>query len=128
MGVVTASGGANDIIADRAADEGIEIPRHHADARRADRRVLPSFAAIRNPLDVTGFDAGRPGQGGRRRRRGGRLNAVVDDPGVDFILNAVALPVDQPPDPTRDPDRRLAGGPRPRHRTDKPIVHFTLHL
>jgi len=122
MGVVTASGGANDVIADRAADEGLEIPAF-ADATASRlAEVLPSFAAIRNPLDITGFvlaDAAKaaaaPGDAA--------LNAVVDDPGVDFILNAVAVPTDQPPDPSVI-HRRLAGIVATQNRTDKPIVHF----
>jgi acyl-CoA synthetase (NDP forming) len=122
MGVVTASGGANDVIADRAADEGLEIPAFAEETASRLAEVLPSFAAIRNPLDITGFvlaDAAKaaaaPGDAA--------LNAVVDDPGVDFILNAVAVPTDQPPDPSVI-HRRLAGIVATQNRTDKPIVHF----
>jgi len=122
MGVVTASGGANDVIADRAADEGLEIPAFGEETASRLAEVLPSFAAIRNPLDITGFvlaDAAKaaaaPGDAA--------LNAVVDDPGVDFILNAVAVPTDQPPDPSVI-HRRLAGIVATQNRTDKPIVHF----
>jgi acetate---CoA ligase (ADP-forming) len=122
MGVVTASGGANDVIADRAADEGLEIPAFAEETASRLAQVLPSFAAIRNPLDITGFvlaDAAKaaaaPGDAA--------LNAVVDDPGVDFILNAVAVPTEQPPDPSVI-HRRLAGIVATQNRTDKPIVHF----
>jgi acyl-CoA synthetase (NDP forming) len=123
MGVVTASGGACDIIADRAADEGIEIPDFAPATVEAIAAVLPSFAAVRNPLDTTGFmladpaaAAGDPGVVA--------LNALIDDPGVDFIFNAMALPAAQPPDPTLM-NRRLAGAAAARQRSHKPIVHFT---
>jgi acyl-CoA synthetase (NDP forming) len=123
MGVVTASGGACDIIADRAADEGIEIPDFAPATVEAIAAVLPSFAAVRNPLDTTGFmladpaaAAGDPGVVA--------LNALIDDPGIDFIFNAMALPAAQPPDPTLM-NRRLAGAAAARQRSPKPIVHFT---
>jgi acyl-CoA synthetase (NDP forming) len=122
MGVVTASGGANDVIADRAYDERIEIPAFAESTVERLGQVLPPFAAICNPLDITGFvlaDAAKaaaaPGDAA--------LNAVVDDPGVDFILNAVAIPVEKPPDPA-PLHRRLAGIVATQNRTDKPIVHF----
>jgi acetate---CoA ligase (ADP-forming) len=122
MGVVTASGGACDIIADRAHDEGIEIPDFASATVERLTKVLPPFASVRNPLDITGYGladaaaaAATPGDAS--------LNAVVDDPGVDFILNAVAVPTDAPPDPTIV-HRRLAAIVATQNRTDKPIVHF----
>ena len=122
MGVVTASGGACDIIADRAHDEGIEIPEFAPATVERLAAALPPFASVRNPLDITGFAladaaaaAATPGDAS--------LNAVVDDPGVDFILNAVAIPTDPPPDPTIV-HRRLSAIVATQNRTDKPIVHF----
>jgi acyl-CoA synthetase (NDP forming) len=122
MGVVTASGGANDVIADRAHDEGIEIPEFAPETAARLAEVLPPFAAIRNPVDITGVglaDAARAAAGAGDAA----LNAVVDDPGVDFVLNAVAVPVDPPPDDTVV-RRRLSGILATQNRTDKPVVHF----
>ncbi len=53
LGVVTISGGAGVLIADAAADAGIEISPMPADAQEELKAVLP-FAAPRNPVDVTG--------------------------------------------------------------------------
>src|SRR5262249_4145934 len=83
---------------------------------------LPSFATIRNPLDITGFvladvKAATSGAGDAS------LNAVADDPSVDFIFNALTVPVDEPPDPA-PLHRRLAGIATTQSRIDKPIIHF----
>jgi acyl-CoA synthetase (NDP forming) len=124
MGVVTSSGGACDIIADRAADEGIAIPAFASSTVERLSAVLPPFAAVRNPLDITGWvlaDARAAASG----TGDASLNAVADDPGVDFILNAVALPTDEPPDTTLL-HRRLSGIVAAQERTEKPIVHFTI--
>jgi acetate---CoA ligase (ADP-forming) len=123
MGVVTASGGACDIIADRAHDEGIAIPAFAPSTAARLAEVLPSFAAVRNPLDVTGFtlaDAAAAASGVGDVA----LNAVADDPGVDFIFNALVVPTDEPPD-VGPYHRRLTGIVATQSRTDKPVVHFT---
>jgi len=85
MGVVTASGGACDLIADRAAAEGIEIPGFAPQTAAAIEPLVPPFAAVRNPLDVTGYFLAN-------RRTSAltpvdyALDAVVADPGLDFVL------------------------------------------
>ena len=55
MGVLTASGGACDIIADAASAQGIEIPDFAPRTEAAITPHLPPFASARNPLDVTGL-------------------------------------------------------------------------
>lgn len=55
MAVVTASGGACDVIADRAADEGLELPPFTPATVERLRQELPAFATPQNPLDVTGY-------------------------------------------------------------------------
>jgi acyl-CoA synthetase (NDP forming) len=124
MGVVTASGGACDIIADRAHDERIEIPAFDQSTVERLSAVLPPFAAVRNPLDVTGFtlaDARAAASGAGDAS----LNAVTDDPDVDFVFNALTVPVDEPPDPAPW-HRRLAGIVATQDRTTKPIIHFNI--
>src|SRR3984957_16189905 len=85
MGVITASGGACDIIADRSSDQGISIPPFAQATADAITPHLPSFATAHNPLDVTGV--------GPAAARTGTLTAIdyaldaaVDDPGLDFVL------------------------------------------
>ncbi len=85
MGVLTASGGACGIIADRASAEGIQIPPFAARTAAAINAQLPPFAVARNPLDVTGYvlanartEALSPVDHA--------LDAALADPGLDFVL------------------------------------------
>jgi acetate---CoA ligase (ADP-forming) len=98
MGVVTASGGACDLIADRAAAEGIEIPEFAPQTVAAIEPLVPPFAAVRNPLDVTGYFLAN-------RRTSAltpvdyALDAAVADPGLDFVLfTGLNLPQARPDD------------------------------
>ncbi|MPZ61698.1 MAG: hypothetical protein GEU93_10460 [Propionibacteriales bacterium] len=53
LAVVTFSGGAATIIADEVQRHGIELPELSEATREEVRRLVPSFAAVRNPLDVS---------------------------------------------------------------------------
>ncbi len=55
LGIVAASGGACDIMADRATDEGIELPNFSEPTLQALRDFLPEYSNPHNPLDVTGY-------------------------------------------------------------------------
>jgi len=98
MGVVTTSGGACDLIADRATAEGIEIPPFAAGTAAAISPHVPPFAAVRNPIDVTGYFLAN------RRTEALTavdhvLDAVVADPGVDFVLfTGLTVPDARPED------------------------------
>jgi acetate---CoA ligase (ADP-forming) len=54
VGVVCSSGGACEIVADAAQETGMPLPRLAEPTAAALRAVLPTFAAVDNPLDVTG--------------------------------------------------------------------------
>jgi acyl-CoA synthetase (NDP forming) len=98
MGVVTASGGACDIIADRAHDEGIQIPEFSPETVATLSEVLPSFTSPQNPIDATGY--GLAHQASAARPITSALEAVTRDPNVDFVLYlGVNLPAVQTPDP-----------------------------
>lgn len=56
MAVVTASGGACDIIADRAFDEGLQMPPFSPKVYAELRSYLPDFATVQNPLDTAAVD------------------------------------------------------------------------
>ncbi|OZM81743.1 acetate--CoA ligase family protein [Pseudonocardia sp. MH-G8] len=123
VGVVTASGGACDIIADRSTDEGVEIVEFAPATTAALREVLPPFAAAQNPLDVTGVILAD--RGSAQSTLGDvALNAVVDDPGVDFVFNMLALPQAEPPDPSIV-DQRVAAIAATSERSRVPVVNFT---
>jgi acyl-CoA synthetase (NDP forming) len=100
MGAVTASGGACDLIADRATAEGIEIPPFSEATASAIASHLPPFADVRNPLDVTGYFLAN--------RRTSALTAAdlaleqaAADPGLDFVLfSGLTAPDARPPDET----------------------------
>jgi acyl-CoA synthetase (NDP forming) len=93
FGFVTASGGASEIIADRAEDEGIEIPEFSAATVRRLRQVVPPFAATQNPVDVTGYILVN------RDLLRNALAAVHDDPSLDVLVLVSDLPRLAPPDP-----------------------------
>ena len=93
FGFVTASGGACEIIADRAEDEGIEIPEFAPRTMSRLREVLPPFAATQNPIDVTGYIL----IDNQLMRKA--LLSVAEDPGLDALVLATDLPKFAPPDP-----------------------------
>jgi len=103
MGVLTASGGACGIIADRASAQDIVIPPFAAGTVAAIERHLPLFAAARNPLDVTGYVLANP-RVSALTAIDHALDAAMDDPGLDFVLFCgVTIP------DARPQDERLAG-------------------
>ena len=113
LGVVTPSGGASEIIADRADDEGLALPPFAPATTAALKAMLPAFADVANPLDVTGYVVVD------RTLLGRALEIVVADPGLDMVL-LLADPVrDEPADPAlfravlEANARRIADSPRP---------------
>jgi acetate---CoA ligase (ADP-forming) len=113
LGVVTPSGGASEIIADRADDEGLALPPFAPATTAALKAMLPAFADVANPLDVTGYVVVD------RTLLGRALEIVVADPDLDVVL-LLADPVrDEPADPAlfravlEANARRIAASPRP---------------
>ena len=98
MGVLTASGGACDIIADGASAQGIEIPDFAPETVAAIAPHLPPFAAAKNPLDVTGYVLANA-RVSALTPIDHALDAAVQDPGLDFVLfSGVNVPEARPPD------------------------------
>ncbi|HTQ94402.1 MAG TPA: acetate--CoA ligase family protein [Streptosporangiaceae bacterium] len=54
IGIVSISGGACDIVADRAEDLGAELPELAGPTRDALAGIMPAYGTVQNPLDVTG--------------------------------------------------------------------------
>jgi acyl-CoA synthetase (NDP forming) len=115
VGFVTASGGASEIIADRAEDEGIEIPEFAPSTVERLRQVVPEFAATQNPVDVTGYILVD------RNLLRNALTAVHDDPSLDALVVVTDLPRTLPADPTLIIDGFRQTGELIR-RSAKPIV------
>jgi acyl-CoA synthetase (NDP forming) len=113
MAVVTASGGACDILSDRAEDEGIALPPFGARTEERLRALLPPFSTVQNPLDVTGYVVVD------RTLQRRALEVVAQDPGFDFVAAVVEPPRTLQPDAdtVRASYRALAqavkGSPRP---------------
>src|SRR5260370_19636656 len=95
MGLVTPSGGACDILADRAHSEGILLPNFAPETVRGLQQILPEFSTIHNPLDVTGYIVVD------RTLQQRALQVVVEDPGLDFIAYLSEPPRVEPPAPLR---------------------------
>jgi len=91
MGLVTPSGGACDILADRASEEGIQLPDFTPETVRGLQQILPAFSTAHNPLDVTGYIVID------RTLQQQALQVVVDDPGLDFIVYLSEPPRIEPP-------------------------------
>ncbi|MBB2741878.1 UNVERIFIED_ORG: acyl-CoA synthetase (NDP forming) [Microbispora rosea subsp. rosea] len=54
IGVVSISGGACDIVADRAEDLGAPLPALSPHTEQALAGIMPDYGTVQNPLDVTG--------------------------------------------------------------------------
>ena len=98
MGVLTASGGACDLIADSASAQGIELPPFSAKVADAIAPHLPPFAQVRNPLDVTGYFLANQ-RSSALTAIDHALDAAVEDPDLDFVFfNGLTLPSTRPAD------------------------------
>jgi acetate---CoA ligase (ADP-forming) len=98
MGVLTSSGGACGLIADRASQQDITIPPFAARTVAAIKPHLPAFAAAHNPLDVTGYVLANP-RLTALTAIDHALDAALADPGLDFVLFCgVTIPDVRPPD------------------------------
>ncbi|BBH46550.1 acetate--CoA ligase family protein [Pseudomonas sp. KU43P] len=84
LAIVTISGGAGIAMADSAAEGNLAMPELSAHTVAALQTVLPSFAAVANPLDVT---ASLLNDANLLRVT---LEALADDPHVDMIGLALA--------------------------------------
>jgi acyl-CoA synthetase (NDP forming) len=99
MGVLTASGGACDIIADQASACGIQIPDFTAATEEGIAAYIPPFANPHNPLDVTGYGLANVIGRDLMPAIDHALDIAADDPNLDFILFSGAnLPDTRPAD------------------------------
>jgi len=80
MGVVTASGGACDILSDRAEEERIDLPEFAPATVERLQALLPQFSTVHNPIDVTGYVVVD------RLLMQQALDIVIEDPNFDFVL------------------------------------------
>lgn len=80
LGIVTQSGGAGVLMADRAEELGIRVPVLAAATQAQLKQVIPGFGTAANPVDVTGQFVAEPGL----LRNSVRI--VLDDPQVHVAV------------------------------------------
>jgi len=85
IGIVSISGGACDIVADRAEDLGAPLPELAGPTRGALAQIMPAYGTVQNPLDVTGAAIINPAIFTRS------IEAMTADPsiGVVGIINGL---------------------------------------
>jgi acyl-CoA synthetase (NDP forming) len=86
IGVVSISGGACDIVADRAEDLGAPLPTLAPRTEAALAEIMPGYGTIQNPLDVTGAAIIDPGIFTRA------VAAISQDPSVGVVAVVNGLP------------------------------------
>jgi acyl-CoA synthetase (NDP forming) len=89
LGVVSISGGACDIIADRAELVGVPLEPLAETTRTRLSELLPSYGTLRNPLDITGAASEDP------RLFAESLAALADDPSVALLAAIHVLPTER---------------------------------
>jgi acetyltransferase len=77
LGVLTRSGGAGALMADRANEVGLEMAVLTEETCERLKGILPEFGSFQNPVDVTGMGMFNPGM------IGDAFQMVLDDPHVD---------------------------------------------
>jgi len=90
IGIVSISGGACDIVADRAEDLGAALPELAAPTRDALAGIMPAYGTVQNPLDVTGAAVIDPTIFTRA------IEAMSADPSIGVVGIINALPWTDP--------------------------------
>lgn len=91
IAVVTTSGGAGSLAADRCEEVGLELPELSAAVQDRLRPLIPAFGALANPVDVTAQLFSRGGHA-----FGDVCRIVAADPSVDVVAVLVTMVVGEP--------------------------------
>lgn len=130
MAVVTSSGGACDLIADRASDEGISMPAFAPETAAALKTLLPSYATIQNPLDAASADT--QDREGPATVMDDVAEAVARDPNFDFVVymgfNTLPLAEPQAAEKARVEARLAYVGALARRATIIPLTQTCLEV
>ncbi|WP_425826844.1 acetate--CoA ligase family protein [Streptomyces fractus] len=86
VGVVSISGGACDIVADRAEEAGMALPSLAPATEEALAAVMPDYGTVQNPLDITGAAIIDP------TLFTNSIKAMADDPDVGVVGVVNGLP------------------------------------
>ena len=85
IGIVTQSGGAGVLMADRAEEIGLEVAQLTDETKDGLRRVIPAFGATGNPVDITAQFIAEP------LLLRDALELVMRDPNVDIAVFYLGL-------------------------------------
>ena len=80
IGVLTTSGGAGVLLADRCEERGLELPSLGAQAVAELRALVPGFAALENPVDLSAALAQNPDKFNAATRM------LLGDPAIDLAI------------------------------------------
>lgn len=86
VGVVSISGGACDIIADRAEDHAMPLPELAEQTRATVAEVMPGYGTVQNPLDITGAAIIDPSLWPKT------ISALSSDPSIGVVMAVNGLP------------------------------------
>ena len=86
VGVISVSGGACDLIADRGQDVGLRLPPLGSQTIEKTAKILPPYGHPQNPLDVTGGALADP----EVWRQG--IEAMAGEPSIGLIGVVTSLP------------------------------------
>lgn len=86
LGIVSMSGGACEVVADRGEEAGISFPQFGPDTLARLSGVLADFGAAHNPIDITGAAMARPAI------YGDVMRACAADPQIGLIGVIAELP------------------------------------
>jgi len=125
MAVVTSSGGGSNLIADRASELGFDLSAMSPATAAELREVLPPFASVQNPLDVTGAWMSSAGAS-VTKPEDNALKLMAADPEYDLVVHVMtAFPQDEPADRS-GVEARITG--LAEFMRDAPVPAFTLSL
>ena len=112
IGILSISGGAGVLMADKAESLGLHVPEFKGVTRRKLESYLPPFGSARNPVDITAAAVSQPEMLGKC------LRALVADPKVHMIAVAMGFMPHMAPIVAKDLIEIYRS-------TDKPIVLTT---
>ena len=81
LGVISGSGGAGVVVADRAEEYGLELPELAPESLAKLDGFLPAFASKANPLDISGAPS-KDGKSASNRA----LQILLEDPNLDQVI------------------------------------------
>ena len=84
LAIVTASGGAGILTADKAEEYGLDVPELEGETRRKLEEIIPSFGSAMNPVDITGQVLNDPAMFKKA------MNILLEDPDIHMLAVMLA--------------------------------------